>query len=364
MKTYLYFALLALTTVAFSSCVPPTTNTNVANTNTNSNANTTAAAPTAEQLKALETKAYEAYKNKDGQYFQTFMTENFKMTGEKGEQMDKAASIKSVSEHPCQINGFTLSDEKVTPAGPNAAVLTTTVAADGTCEGKPIPTATASTLYVNVGGQWKAAYHGEIPKTGEGMSGSSNSNSANKPPTVTSANNSNAAKPAATATPKPTATPTPKPSPTATPASNNNTTASSSTNSSSNSNANAGSAELNTTLVMAEKTAWQAWKDKQSGPLEDALAKEFFYVNMDGTVLATKADVIKDWTTGDCDVKSFGIENPQTTQVSENVALLTYKGTVAGTCAGTPLKPVLGTTIFVREGTGWKAVYGSSAPAA
>lgn len=361
MKTFLYFALLALTTFAITSCVPPTTNTNVANTNTNTNANTTAAAPTAEQLKALETKAYEAYKNKDGQYFQTFLAENFKMTDEKGAQMDKAASIKGISEHPCQINGFTLSDEKVTPAGPNAAVLTTTVAADGTCEGKPMPTTTASTLYINVGGQWKAAYHGEIPKTGEGMSGSSNSNTANKP-AANNSNASNAAKPAATATPKPTATPTPKPS--ATPASNSNTTASSNANSNSNSNANATSAELNTTLVMAEKTAWQAWKDKQSGPLEDALAKEFFYVNMDGTVIATKADVIKDWTTGDCDVKSFGIENPQTVQVTDTLAFLTYKGTVAGTCAGTPLKPVLGTTIFVKEGMGWKAVYGTSQPAA
>jgi len=362
MKTFLYSALFALATFAITSCVPPTANTNVANINTNTNANMTASAPTAEQLKALETKAYEAFKNKDGQYFQTFMAENFKMTGENGEQMDKAASIKSVTEHPCQINGFTLSDEKVTPAGPNAAVLTTTVAMDGTCEGKTMPPVTASTLYVNVGGQWKAAYHGEVPKTGEGTSsGSSNSNTANKPPTAT---NTNAAKPAATATPKPTATPTPKPSPTATPASNSNTTASSNTNSNSNSNANAGSAELNTTLIMAEKTAWSAWKDKQAGPLEEALAKEFVYVNMDGTVLATKADVVRDWTMHDCDVKAVGIENPQTVQVSETLAFLTYKGTATGTCEGSPIKPVLGTTIFVREGTGWKAVYGTSQPAA
>ena len=361
MKTFLYFALVALTTFAITSCVPPA-NTNVANVNTNSNANTTAAAPTAEQLKALETKAYEAYKNKDVQYFQTFLAENFKMTDEKGAQTDKAASIKGISEHECQISGFTLSDEKVTPAGPNAAVLTTTVAADGTCQGKPIPTTTASTLYVNVGGQWKAAYHGEIPKTDAGTSGPSNTNSANKPPTVTSANNSNAAKPAATATPKPTATPTPKPSPTPTPASN--TTASANTNSNSNSNANAASADLTTTLVMAEKTAWQAWKDKQAGPLEEALAKEFVYVNMDGKVFVTKADVIRDWTVHDCDVKSVGIENPQTVQVSETLAFLTYKGTAAGTCEGSPIKPLFGTTIFVREGPGWKAVYGTGQPAA
>ena len=360
MKTYLYFALLALTTVAFSSCVPPA-NTNVANVNTNTNANTTAMAPTAEQLKALETKAYEAFKNKDAQYFQTFLADNYKMTGENGAQIDKAASIKEISEHECQVSGFTLSDEKVTPAGPNAAVLTTTVAMDGTCEGKTMPPVTASTLYVNVGGQWKAAYHGEIPKTGAGTSGSSNTNTntANKPPTAT---NTNTAKPAATATPKPTATATPKP--TATPASNTNTTATTTNTNTSNSNANSTSADLSTTLVMAEKTAWSAWKDKQAGPLEEALAKEFVYVNMDGTVLVTKADVIRDWTMHDCDVKSVGIDNPQTVQVNENLAFLTYKGTASGTCEGSPIKPVLGTTIFVREGPGWKAVYGTSQPAA
>jgi hypothetical protein len=180
MKTFLYFALFALATFAFSSCVPPTTNTNVANTNTNTNANTTAAAPTAEQLKAIETKAFEAYKNKDGQYFQTLMTDNFTMTGEKGAKLDKAASIKMISEHECQIDGFTLSDEKVTQVGPNAAVLTTTAAADGTCGGKPMPTTTSSTLYVNVAGQWKAAYHGEVPKKGEGSETASNSNASNR----------------------------------------------------------------------------------------------------------------------------------------------------------------------------------------
>ena len=360
MKTYLYLALLALTTFAITSCVPPA-NTNVANTNTNTNANTTSAAPTAEQLKALETKAYEAFKNKDGQYFQTFLAENYKMTGENGAQIDKAASIKEISEHDCAINGFTLSDEKVTPAGPNAAVLTTTVAMDGTCEGKTMPPVTASTLYVNVGGQWKAAYHGEVPKTDGGTTtSSSNSNTANMPVSNT---NTNVAKPAATATPKPTATPTPKP--TATPASNTNTTATTTnTNTNSNSNANASSADLSTRLVMAEKTAWSAWKDKQAGPLEEALAKEFVYVSMDGKVLVTKADVIRDWTMHDCDVKSVGIENPQTVQVSETLAFLTYKGTATGTCEGSPIKPVLGTTIFVREGPGWKAVYGTSQPAA
>jgi hypothetical protein len=115
---------------------------------------------------------------------------------------------------------------------------------------------------------------------------------------------------------------------------------------------------------MVEKSLWQAWKDKQSGPLEDALAPEYVYVGLDGKVIATKADVVREWTMPGCDVKSFAINDPQAVQVTENVALLMYNGSASGTCEGTPLKPVLGTTIFRREGTGWKAVYGTGAPAA
>jgi len=372
MKTFLYFALFAMAAISFSGCPAPPANTN-ANTNaTNTNTNTASTAPTAEQLKALETKAFEAYKNKDGQYFQTFLTDNFTMNSDKGAKLDKAGTIKEVTENKCEISNIGLSDEKVTQVGPNAAVLTTTATAEGTCDGKPIPATTSSTLYVNVGGQWKAAYHGEVPKKGEGSETASNSNASNR--MANAANkmteakeNVNAKKEDVKANANAMATaktPTPTPKPSATPASNSNTTASANTNSNSNSNANSTNGDLTTTLAFTEKSLWQAWKDKQSGPLEDALAPEYVFINMDGKVIATKADVIHEWTMPGCDVKSVSIDSPQTVQVTENVALLMFKGNASGTCNGTPLKPVLGTTIFRKEGVGWKPVYGISEEAA
>lgn len=372
MKTLMILALTAIAALGLAGCgTMPANNANAGNANSNANTNTASTTPTAAELKAIETKAYEAFKNKDGQHFQTLMADNFTMAGEKGEKMDKAASIKQISEHKCQINGFTLSDEKVTPAGPNAAVLTTTVTADGTCEGKAMPPVTASTLFVNVGGQWKAAYHSEVPKTGEeGSTAASNSNASNR--MANAANkvadtkaNVNAKKEdvkanvnSAVAAAK---TPTPTPKPAATPASN--TTASSNTsNSNSNSNANGTSGDLTNNLAFVEKSLWQAWKDKQSGPIEDALAPEYVFIEMDGKVIATKADVVREWTMPGCDIKSVSIDSPQSVQVTENVALLMFKGNATGSCQGTPLKPVLGTTIFRREGVKWMPVYGISQP--
>ena len=77
--------LLTLTAAAlFAACGAPVANTgnNAANVgNTNANAKPAAAPPTLAALKDLETKAFEAYKNKDGKFFEGFLDEKFVMGG-------------------------------------------------------------------------------------------------------------------------------------------------------------------------------------------------------------------------------------------------------------------------------------------
>ena len=126
---------------------------NVANTNTNTVADQ---GPTVAMLKELETKAFEAYKNKDTKYFDTFLASNF-VGFNKGEKHDRAAVLKMIGEHKDDIKGFTFSEERITKISPTAAVLTAKVVTDGTMDGKKAPDAISSTLYVKEGTAWKAA---------------------------------------------------------------------------------------------------------------------------------------------------------------------------------------------------------------
>jgi hypothetical protein len=116
MKWMIKISLFAVAAFAMIGCAPP------ANTNTNSNANTNAnvaakpAAPTADSLMALETKAWDAYKAKDGKYFEGFLGDNM-VSGNGEPNMPKADVVKMISENKEDVKSFSLSDPHVTPGG-------------------------------------------------------------------------------------------------------------------------------------------------------------------------------------------------------------------------------------------------------
>src|SRR5690349_19656535 len=164
MKTIIKISLFAVAAIAMIGCAPP------ANTNTNTNANTNAnvaakpAAPTADSLMALETKAWEAYKNKDGKYFEGFLSDTM-VGGDGSGTMPKADVVKMISENKEDVKNFTLSDPHVTPAGADTAILTYKATVEGTTDkGKtmPSPVRTAP-VFVRSGSDWKAVYHNEVP---------------------------------------------------------------------------------------------------------------------------------------------------------------------------------------------------------
>jgi hypothetical protein len=43
--------------------------------------------------------------------------------------------------------------------------------------------------------------------------------------------------------------------------------------------------------------------------------------------------------------------------ITKDAAILTFKGTAVGTCGDMKLEPLWGTTVAVKEGDVWKAVY-------
>ena len=346
MKTMIRVSLLAITAFALAACQP------AANTNTNSNTNANtapkAAAPTADSLMAQDTKAWDAYKNKDGAFFSNYLDDKF-VSWENGKRGGKAEAVKGISEHKCDFKSHTLSDPKITMVGADAAVLTYKATVDATCvdekgKSEKLPsTVTVASVFVRSGDTWKAAYHNEVavmeaPKPAEGAN-------SNKPA---------ASKEAAGADKK--EVPAPVPPKEQKPASNS--PAANTASSNSNASAPSGSSDALTDAIMAvEKKGWESWMKQDAKALEETTSKDVAFVDAGGKATFGQAEVIKGWTNGECKVSSVNVSDGKASMINADVAILTYKGTAVGTCGGMKLEPLWGTTVAIKEGNAWKAVY-------
>ena len=76
------------------------------------------------------------------------------------------------------------------------------------------------------------------------------------------------------------------------------------------------------------------------------------------TIYVDKAATLKDWA-GDppCNVSSVSVTDAQSSSVTAEVGILTYKGTAVGTCGDQKLTPLWGGTVFFNEGGNWKATF-------
>ena len=113
-------------------------------------------------LSAKETSLWEAWKNKESRPFQINLASEAVMIGEQGVG-SKKEMVAMMASMPCDVKSYTLSDWKLTMVDRDAALLTYKGAAEGTCMGAPIPTAWASSLWVNRRGRWLAFSHQETP---------------------------------------------------------------------------------------------------------------------------------------------------------------------------------------------------------
>jgi ketosteroid isomerase-like protein len=346
MKTILMVSLFAVFALALAGC-QPAANTNTNATNTNVNSAPKAAAPTADALMALDNKAWEAYKNKDGKYFEGFLGDTM-ISGTGEAPMARADVVKMISENKEEIKSFALSEPRVTPVGADAAVLTYKATVEGTDNGKPLPSPlTVATVFVRSGTDWKAIYHNEVAivdaaKTG----GDANKKDASAPA-------ANDKKDTATAA----ATGDEKKESAAPAAGNSNSTATSNSNSNSNSAASSGDAALTDALLTVERKGWEGWKAKDATALGQTVSKDIVFVDSMGKV-SSGADVMKMWTTDNpCNVSSVSLSDAKGTSISKDAAILVYKGTAVGTCGDMKLEPLWGTTVFVKEGDAWKGAY-------
>lgn len=109
-----------------------------------------------EALLAVETKAWEAWKNKDAKGLDDFAAKDLVALDPTTGWMDRAATLKRWTEDNCQIKSVSLGDPASVAFGSDYALLTFKATVDGKCDGQNAGGEWGATLYSKEGGSWKA----------------------------------------------------------------------------------------------------------------------------------------------------------------------------------------------------------------
>ncbi len=110
----------------------------------------------------LEKSGWNAWKNKDAEWFKTNTTEEFLSINSEGIS-DKDQVVKSTP-IDCNVNSFSLDNFKFVIFNKNTVLLTYTAIQDGECGGKKLTTKIrASVNYVKRNGKWLEALYMETP---------------------------------------------------------------------------------------------------------------------------------------------------------------------------------------------------------
>jgi hypothetical protein len=310
MSIFKPFLVMAAAVFAFTACQPPANTTavnssNAVNASDVNAAKAAAAPPTKEAIVALEDQTWQAWKNKDGKFYDDILSDKYVGFTKTG-RTNKAETVKGTAESKCDVKSYSFSDEQLNMLGSDVAVLTFKAAQDYTCEGKKGPASVwSASAYVREGDKWKGVLYAEMPVVDP-----------NAPPAKSTAA-PKAAKPADAAKPD----------------------------------------ALTTDLMAVETRAWDAWKSRDAKATEAEMAKDFLYLS--GTGRYDRAGSIKAWSEPKCEGLDYAFSEPSAVSLSPDVAFVTYKADVKGTCNGKPNQPSLWVASFdLKEGNAWKnAVY-------
>lgn len=111
------------------------------------------------EIIALEKKGWEAWKNKDADFFRKFLTDDA-LSVNSGGVSDKAQILKSYGE--CDVKSYSLSEFKFRMLDKNSALLTFTGTQDAVCGGEKAPSSVyATSVYVKRGGKWLNTFYTE-----------------------------------------------------------------------------------------------------------------------------------------------------------------------------------------------------------
>ncbi|MFN6963205.1 MAG: nuclear transport factor 2 family protein [Pyrinomonadaceae bacterium] len=145
------------------------------------------------------------------------------------------------------------------------------------------------------------------------------------------------------------------------PATNTASNANANANANSNAAKPAAAAPTKEALMTLEKSAYEAWKNKDSKFWDPFLTANFVGFGASGRL--DKAAAIKEYSGTDCDVKSYAITDDQMKPLGNDAALVTYKVAVDATCGGQKVPAnSWAAGVYVREGTTWKGAFHAETP--
>jgi len=119
-----------------------------------------------ETLTNLEKQSWEAWKKRDGKFFQEFLSDDHVEVGFTG-VTNKATVVAGVASPACVVKSYAVDNFKLTMFNANTALLTYRAEQDTACNGNPVPSPVwASSLYVKRGDRWVNAVYqqSQIPR--------------------------------------------------------------------------------------------------------------------------------------------------------------------------------------------------------
>lgn len=295
-------ALIA-TTMLFAGCSGTVEKSSAGNANapaSNAPAAAKPSMPTADALLAIEKKSWEDWGKKDAKGIDGFLAAKFVGVSRTG-ATDREGTLKTWTEHKCELASASFSDAKVTPIADGVVMLTSKVTHDIKCEGKAEPSPVyESTLYVKEGETWKAAYYQEV----------------------------NAADAKGESTP-----PQPRKEDLAT-------------------SLSAPSAEI----AALEKALWDTWKARDQKAFEPLLAANAFSHGRNG--YSDRAQSLKNTFDPECKIDSYEFGPMKSMEIAKDVILVTYRATQKGTCGKDAIPGVvMATSINIKENGKWVNLY-------
>ena len=115
-------------------------------------------------------------------------------------------------------------------------------------------------------------------------------------------------------------------------------------------------------LSASETKLWEAWKNKDAKPFKANLTANSVMIGDTG--VSGKNDIVKMMASMPCEVTSFQLSDWKLTMLNSGTALITYKGSAEGTCAGAPIPTVWASSVWVNRGGRWLSATHQETPLA